>query len=91
MYARDMASGLTKLKESRKNPEQRFRTVFPGVPFVKATFYRQLDAFFGSTVKEMEHCRALARGAGGLWMDWRASSSGWKKVAERKKKGSEKR
>jgi len=62
MYARDMAWGLTKLKESRKNPEQRFRTVFPGVPFVKATFYRQLDAFFGSTVKEMEHCRALARG-----------------------------
>jgi len=91
MYARDMAWGLTKLKESRKNLEQRFRSVFPGVPFVKATFYRQLDAFFRSTVREMDHCRALTRGAGGLWMDWRASSSGWKQVAERKKKCSDRK
>jgi hypothetical protein len=81
-----MAWALTKLRESRKSPEQRFHSVFPGVLFVKATFYRQLDAFFGSTVKEMEHCRALAHSPGGLWIDWRVGSSGWKKVAERKKK-----
>ena len=86
MYSRDMAWGLTKLKESRKDPEGRFRKIFPGVPYKKATFYRQTDAFFGSTVAEMEHCRNLPRSAAGLWMDWRASSSGWEKVAKDRKK-----
>jgi hypothetical protein len=88
MYARDMAWGLTKLKEVRRDPEGRFRSVFPGTSFVKATFYRQLDAFFASTAEEIECCRALTRGAGGLWVDWRGSSSGWKKIAERKKQHS---
>lgn len=91
MFARDMAWGLTKLKESRKDPEGRFRSVFPGVTYVKTTFYRQMDAFFGSTVTEMERCRLLTRGASGLWTDWRGSSSGWRKVAERGKKGSQNR
>ena len=83
MYARDMAWGLTKLNESRNNPEQRFREVFPGVRYVKATYYRQRDAFFKSTTGEIEQCRALGRSANGLWMDWRGNSSGWKKVAAR--------
>lgn len=86
MYARDMAWGLTKMKEFRKDPAGRFGQVFPGVSFKKATFYRQMDAFFGSTVKEMERCRNLARSAGGLWIDWRAESSGWEKVARDRKK-----
>ena len=83
MYARDMAWGLTKLNESRNKPEQRFHEVFPGVRYVKATYYRQRDAFFKSTTREIEQCRALGRSANGLWMDWRGNSSGWKKVAAR--------
>jgi hypothetical protein len=86
MYARDMAWGLTKLGESRKDIEQRFSQVFPGVPYVKATYYRQRDAFFKSSTREIEQCRALVRGPSGMWMHWRGTSSGWKLVAERTKK-----
>jgi hypothetical protein len=65
-----MAWALTKLKEVQRDPDGHFCAVFLGVPFVKATFYQQLDAFFGSTIQEMEHCHTLNHGAGGLWMDW---------------------
>ena len=86
MYARDMAWGLRKLMESRINPEGRFCTIFPGVPYRKATVYRQRDAFFKSTVGEMNHCFALPRSAGGLWMKWRSGSTGWATVAKDRKK-----
>lgn len=85
MYARDMAWGLTKVCESRKGTEGRFSSVFPDVKWTKATFYRQRDAFFGSTVNEMDNCRLLGRSEGGLWTDWRTTSSGWAKVAEGRK------
>jgi hypothetical protein len=83
-----MAWGMTKLKEVRKDPAARFRMVFPGVRFSKTTFYRQMDAFFGSTAREMESCRSLSRNSGGLWTDWRAGSSGWQKLAEDRKRQS---
>jgi len=85
MYARDMAWGLTKLNESRKSIKQRFHEVFPGVLYVKTTYYRQRDAFFNSSIREIEQCRALTRGPNGMWMNWRGTSSGWKLAAERKK------
>jgi hypothetical protein len=59
MYARDMAWGLTRLGEIRVDVETRFRQVFPGVPWVKATYYRHRDAFFGSTSSEIAECRLL--------------------------------
>jgi hypothetical protein len=88
MYARDMAWGFTHMRESRGDVETRFRQVFPGAPWVKATYYRHRDAFFRSTSSEIEACRSLCQSAGGLWTDWKAGSSGWKLVAARKKKGS---
>jgi len=83
MYARDMAWALMKLKELKSNIETHFCAVFPGVPYIKPTYYRQRDAFFKSTTKEIVQCRALMRGANGLWVNWRGASSGWKIVAER--------
>ena len=69
--------------------EGRFRKVFPGAKWVKATYYQQLDAFIGSTVKEIDQCRRLERYPSGLWTNWRGTSTGWEKVmASRKAKGS---
>jgi hypothetical protein len=91
MFARDMAWGLTRLREARGDVETRFKQVFPGATWVRATYYRHRDAFFSSTTTEIECCHLLPRSAGGLWLDWRAHSTGWKIVADKKRKGSGKR
>jgi hypothetical protein len=91
MFTRDMAWGLTRLGEARGDVETRFKQVFPGAAWVRATYYRHRDAFFSSTTVEIEHCHRLPRSAGGLWSDWRAYSTGWKIVADKKKNGSCKR
>ena len=70
MYARDMAWGFTEMRKSHQDVEARFRSVFPGAKWVKATYYRQLDAFIGSTVKEIDQCRNLGRSPTGLWTTW---------------------
>jgi len=85
MYARDMAWALTRLNESRGDVKMRFHQVFPGVPWVKATYYRHKDAFFGSTSSEIVECQSLSRSAGGLWMDWKARSTGSKMATSKKK------
>jgi hypothetical protein len=59
MYTRNMAWAFTQLSRDRKDIEGRFCKVFPGVKWVKAMYYRQLDAFIGSTVTEIDQCRKL--------------------------------
>lgn len=90
MYARDMAWAFTHMQETRGDVEMRFRQVFPGASWVKATYYRHKDAFFGSTSSEIEKCQSLPRSAGGLWANWKSTSMGWKKLAAKNKKSSEK-
>ena len=90
MYARDMAWAFTRLQETRGDVETRFRQVFPGASWVKATYYWHKDAFFGSTSTKIEKCRSLPRSAGGLWANWKSTSTGWKKLAAKSKKSSEK-
>lgn len=85
MYARDMAWGLTEIRKDRRDVRARFSKIFPGVTWAKATYYRQVDALFGSTVKEIDQCRKLGRSPTGLWSNWRAHSSGWAKVVEGRK------
>jgi hypothetical protein len=48
-------------------------------------YYRQLDAFIGSTVTEIDQCRKLEWSLTGLWTNWRANSSGWAKVMDNRK------
>lgn len=85
MYARNMAWGFTEMRKSRQDVEARFHSIFPRAKWVKATYYRQLDAFIGSTVKEIDQCRNLGRSPTGLWTTWRGNSSGWAKVMEGRK------
>jgi hypothetical protein len=88
MYARDMAWAFTHLQETCGDVETRFRQVFPGTSWVKATYYQHKDTFFGSTSSEIEKCRSLPRSAGGLWSNWKSTSTGWKKLAAKNKKSS---
>ena len=85
MYARDMAWAFTEMRKECKDIKARFRKVFPGTNWVKATYYRQLDAFIGSTAREIDQCRRLGRSPTGLWANWRGNSSGWAKVTESRK------
>jgi hypothetical protein len=57
-----MAWVFTKLRQDRKDIEGHFCKifpVFPGAKWVKATYYRQLEAFTGSTVNKIEQCHRL--------------------------------
>jgi hypothetical protein len=85
MYARDMAWGFTEMRKSHQDVEARFRSIFPGAKWVKATYYWQLDAFIGSTVKEIDQCQNLGRSLEGLWTIWRGNSSGWANIVESRK------
>jgi hypothetical protein len=82
MYTQDMAWALTKLNESKSNIKTRFCAVFPGMLYVKPTYYQHRDVFFKSTTKEIVQCQALMCRANGLWVNWWGASSGWKIVAE---------
>jgi hypothetical protein len=85
MYARDMAWGFTQLRMEKRDIKARFSVIFPGTKWVRATYYRQLDAFIGSTTNEIDECRKLGRTPSGLWTNWRGRSSGWAKVTESRK------
>jgi hypothetical protein len=59
MYARDMAWGFTQLRMEKRDIKAHFSVIFPGTKWVRATYYRQLDAFIGSTTNEIDECRKL--------------------------------
>ena len=59
MYARDMAWAFTHLQGTCVDVEIHFRQVFPNAAWVKATYYRHKDAFYGSMSSEIKKCQSL--------------------------------
>jgi hypothetical protein len=97
IYARDMAWAFAKISIGRKagsDVESRFRSVFPGVEYVKPTYQRQLQHWRTSTQAERDAASNMPRNSTGLWNTWRQASSGQQKFDEKqgsKGKGSKRR
>lgn len=83
IYAADMARGINIVANSNeKLLKDKFAAAFPGVKFVKETWHKQRKAWTWSEQGERDAAVALPRDSQGLWNDWRARSSGWRKVKD---------
>ncbi|KAJ6525244.1 hypothetical protein DFH09DRAFT_1329055 [Mycena vulgaris] len=88
VYARDMARAFGQISKGRSadsDVESRFGQLFPGVPFVKPTYSRQLQFWRGSTQQERDAAERMPRNSRGFWTTWREGSSGMKAFKSRQK------
>ncbi|KAJ7234134.1 hypothetical protein C8J57DRAFT_1480094 [Mycena rebaudengoi] len=87
IYARDMAFAFKRITgRGNDEVEDRFKKVFPGVEYKKATFYCQLGFWKDSTQQERDAATNMPRNGDGWWTTWRGTSSGQQKFNARKSK-----
>ncbi|KAJ7272211.1 hypothetical protein C8J57DRAFT_1599264 [Mycena rebaudengoi] len=88
IYARDMAYAFGVISSGRKqnsSVDSRFRNVFPGVPYVKQMYCRQLQYWRESSQSERDIAAEMPHNREGLWTLWREQSSGLVAFKNRKK------
>ncbi|KAF7297872.1 hypothetical protein HMN09_01008000 [Mycena chlorophos] len=87
MYTRDMAFAFKQIGSGKGEAEveERFGRLFPGVKWVKATFYRQQGFWRNSTQVERETCGSLPRATAGLWTRVRKDLTGYKVFMDKDK------
>ncbi|KAJ7051021.1 hypothetical protein C8F01DRAFT_1091985 [Mycena amicta] len=80
VYAKDIAAafGRINVKSGGSDVKGRFAAEYPGVKYVKATYYRQNCYWKHSTQAERDAALLVPRDRDGLWTRWRVSLSGYK-------------